>query len=511
MEQPLQHLVPESACRNMVENPAKPSLGLNGVDLPPVAPLLMQALRAVGYTAPAALADLVDNSIAAGATGVAVRFAATPEPFVAVIDDGRGMDENALVAAMRFGSRDPREIRDGLDLGRFGLGLKTASLSQCRRLTVASLCEGNLSVAVWDLDTCDIRRSWWLERPGPDAVLPEVLRMLEDNLQGTAVVWEKLDRIIPPVSADPQKQLDVVMEGALNHLALAFHRFLAGDVEGAFRMEVNGRDVPVLDPFLNGHPRGQGLHSETIWLEGKPVTVTPYVLPFPSRLRQADLERAGGRESLKTAHGFYIYRGGRLVVPGGWFRIVPADELIRLARIRVEVPVDLDHIWKVDVRKTTAEPPPSLKPHLKRVVGDVTKRARRVYTHRGTRADPDRISVWSRIEHRDGAASWQINRDHPFVVALLQASNGRNDIESLLRLVENALPLHDIHVHLGNDLPIADPADETDADLESLARRILEALSEDQTQRTRLLERLHLIDPFSRHPDVSRAIAERLR
>jgi NAD(P)H-dependent flavin oxidoreductase YrpB (nitropropane dioxygenase family) len=94
-----------------------------GIELPPVAPMLMQSLRSVGYTTSAALADLVDNSIAAEARTVAIRFATTPTPFVAIIDDGHGMDETTLIAAMRFGSRDPRDPRTGMDLGRFGLGL----------------------------------------------------------------------------------------------------------------------------------------------------------------------------------------------------------------------------------------------------------------------------------------------------------------------------------------------------------------------------------------------------
>ena len=104
------------------------------------------------------------------------------------------------------------------------------------------------------------------------------------------------------------------------------------------------------------------LHVEAFSIEGHAVSVSPFVLPFPSRLKPGELDRAGGREALKTGHGFYVYRGGRLVVPGGWFRIVPADELARLARVRVDVPVALDHIWKVDIRKTTAEPPPALRP-----------------------------------------------------------------------------------------------------------------------------------------------------
>ena len=139
-----------------------------GQELPPTAPTLMHSLRALGYSTAAALADLIDNSIAANAHLVSIRVRPGPTPIVAILDNGRGMTEAELVEAMRFGSRDPRDPRASTDLGRFGLGLKTASLSQCRRLTVVSLSSGRLTAARWDVDECDRRRSWWLERPNPD-------------------------------------------------------------------------------------------------------------------------------------------------------------------------------------------------------------------------------------------------------------------------------------------------------------------------------------------------------
>jgi hypothetical protein len=196
----------------------RPSLG---IELPPVAPVLMQSLRAVGYTAPAAVADLVDNSIAAAARHVAIRFTAAPEPLVAVVDDGEGMDETTLVAAMRFGSRDPRVASTGIDLGRFGLGLKTASLSQCRRLTVASRRDGTLAVAAWDLDECERRRTWWLERPDASTVPTDVLDLLSPHDHGTAVVWQKLDRLSATGAADLRHALDISMDDVANHLAMS--------------------------------------------------------------------------------------------------------------------------------------------------------------------------------------------------------------------------------------------------------------------------------------------------
>jgi hypothetical protein len=482
-----------------------------GIELPPVAPLLMQSLRAVGYTTAAALADLIDNSVAAKSELVAIRFGPTPESMVAVIDNGEGMDGDELIRSMRFGSKDPRELRTGMDLGRFGLGLKTASLSQCRRLTVASLKLGNLSIAEWDLDECERRNAWWLATPDASAVPPELLKTLNEQGQGTAVIWRKLDRMLEAGPPDVQRALDQVMDGVADHLAMVFHRFLAGEFAKHFDITVNNRSLPRFDPFLEGHARGQTLHSESFKIEGHAVVVSPFVLPFPSRLQSADMDRAGGREGLKTGHGFYVYRGGRLVVPGGWFRIVPSDELIRLARVRVDVPVELDHLWKVDIRKTVAEPPAALRPELKRIVGAVTLRSRRVYTHKGTRAqDPDRIPLWSRLDLRDGAARWAVNRQHPAVAAALGGEGG-DDMSRLLKFIEEALPVHEIHLHLSNDLPLAEDAPVSDVELETLARRMIAAFADEPDVVRRLLERLPSTDPFSRDPDKARALAERLK
>lgn len=482
-----------------------------GVELPPVAPLLMQSLRAVGYTISAALADLVDNSIAASASRVAIDYSPMGDPFLAIVDDGKGMDGSELVDAMRFGSRDPRDARTGRDLGRFGLGLKTASLSQCRRLTVISFKNGGVSAARWDLDECERRGTWWLARPADSELPGHLVDALAAQGRGTAVLWQDLDRMAGTADVPPGRVMDTAMDSVADHLALVFHRFLAGEITGPFEITINGRTLPRVDPFLEGHIKGQNLHPETFQVEGKPVVVSPFVLPFPSRLKNDDLERAGGRESLKTAHGFYVYRGGRLVVPGGWFRIVPADDLIRLARVRVDVPVELDHLWKVDIRKTVAEPPPALRPDLKRIVGAVTLRSRQVYKHRGTpQAPEERVLLWQRHDLRDAAAAWRINRQHPAVAALLAGTSGVHDIERTLKVLEECLPLHDIHLHISNDLPVAEGSSMSDDELRSLARRLADAFRDQPAVLANLLAKLPSMEPFSRDPERARRIAQEL-
>jgi hypothetical protein len=483
-----------------------------GQELTPVAPMLMQSLRAVGYTVPAALADLVDNSIAAHAKQITIRFSPVDEPFVAIIDDGKGMSEAELVEAMRFGSQDPRDARTGRDLGRFGLGLKTASLSQCRRLTVASLQNGNIAMARWDLDECDRRKTWWLQRPSAVELPPEVLEKLRNMTTGTAVVWQQLDRIVEPPAAATE-QLNKALEESADHLALCFHRYLSGKEFGEdFSIDLNGRPLPVLDPFLEGHARGQSLHDETFIVEGREVRVSPFVLPFPSRLKADVLDRAGGRERLKTGHGFYIYRGGRLVVPGGWHRIVPTDELARLARIRVDVPVELDRIWKTDIKKSSAELPPALRGDLKRIVRSVSERSRTVYTHRGTPAIRTDFPVWRRMDGRDGAAAWSIDRHHPLIAAFstgLAADAGPQDLERLIRLLEISLPLQEIYVHMSNDLPV-DHEVPADKELEAMAMRIADQFSSDPEDLRQVFEQLPRTEPFSRNPEATRRILMRL-
>lgn len=472
------------------------------MELPPLASMLMQSLRSVGYNTSAALADLVDNSVAAGARRVRISLSMLPEPMAALVDDGAGMDEATLIAAMRYGSRDPRESRSGSDLGRFGLGLKTASLSQCRRLTVVSLRDGMLEAARWDLDECDRRQAWWLEQPSSGDLPQEPVSMLREQGRGTAVIWEKLDRTD---AAGEHAFLD-----AADHLALVFHRYLAGEFSAPLSISLNERALELIDPFLEGHSRGQALHGDVFTIDGHAVRVSPFVLPFPSRLKARDLERAGGRESLRSRHGFYIYRGGRLVVSGGWFRIVPGDDLIRLARIRIDVPVELDHLWKVDIRKAIAEPPPALRQHLRRIVGNVADRSRRVFTHKGIPADDGRrVALWQRVELRESGAAWRINRDHPAIRMMLSGYGG-SEAAAGLKLLEEHLPIHDIHIHTANDQPVADPPAFDEAELEALARRLKSAFGGQPEQAARMIESLPSAEPYCRDPDAARRVLRRL-
>ena len=164
------------------------------IDLPPKADSLMESMRDVGYSFESAIADLIDNCVSAGARHVDIRFSALDPPYVAVLDDGRGMSASELTQAMRPGSQSPRETRSSTDLGRFGLGLKTASLSQCRRLTVVSRSEDVIAGREWDLDYLNQVGDWKLKAlAGPD--IDELPAVDQLGPFGTAVIWRELDRL----------------------------------------------------------------------------------------------------------------------------------------------------------------------------------------------------------------------------------------------------------------------------------------------------------------------------
>ena len=292
----------------------------------PRADTLMESLRATGYSLPDAISDLIDNSIYAGAGNIWLNFhwdgAASR---VTILDDGCGMSENDLVAAMRVGSQSPIESRDPSDLGRFGLGLKTASISQARSLTVATNCADGRGVSIrrWDLDHLIATRDWQLLRLSPNNDGIHGLEDLQKLSHGTLVVWEKLDRLVGDVDVDDAPARGEFL-GSLRtleeHLAMVFHQYMIQ--RNRIKIWLNGRQVERWDPFLTGNDATQNLGTETLGDSGAPITVTSYVLPHHSRLSTEAHRRAGGPLGWNAHQGFYVYRNRRLLVAGDWLGLV---------------------------------------------------------------------------------------------------------------------------------------------------------------------------------------------
>ncbi|HWQ21296.1 MAG TPA: ATP-binding protein [Clostridia bacterium] len=483
----------------------------------PRASALIESLRAFGYTTKTAVADLIDNSITAGARSVHVSFDwSGADSSIAVSDDGSGMDIDTLIEAMRLGTLGPSVVRRPDDLGRFGLGLKTASFSQCRRVTVASQVESTKPVLrAWDLDHVVATNRWELLKTptrGAEAVISRSLAVGH----GTCVVWEKLDQILSTTGTDNRQGYDrflVLAEQVKEHLAMVFHRFLEGK---DLSLEVNGNRIEPWDPYMAGHPGTQHLCSEALDFMGSTIHVDAYVLPHESRLTEEAHRRGGGPGGWNAQQGFYVYRGHRLLVAGDWLGLGTADgttsyrkeEHYKLARIMVDIPTVLDKYWGIDVKKSTARPPADVRQDFQRIATATRSHAVDVYRHRGKviqRGVAPEDCVWLESVV-SGRSSFVINRQHPFVGILRDESpHVRQITDALLELVEGTYPTKLVLLRNSEQQNVKEPLEEllTQSKAASLGRVLHESLM------TRLgitseqaWERLERLEPFNSQPEA---------
>ena len=248
----------------------------------------MESLRDIGYSLHTAVSDVIDNSLTAGARKIELHAETHAEvPAIGILDDGTGMTEAELLEAMRPGSRSPLEGRTATDLGRFGLGLKTASFSQCRRLTVVTSRAGVTSCAVWDLDTVATRDRWIVEIPEDVGTIPWCDRLAAD---GTLVVWQKLDRLVGRDGRGDRRDFVRLLDETAGHVEFVFHRFLSGreDLEGRVNISLNGRELRPFDPFHSHHPATQHHQEEIFALAGKEIRIRPVTLPHHDKVSNPD-------------------------------------------------------------------------------------------------------------------------------------------------------------------------------------------------------------------------------
>lgn len=423
------------------------------VTVAPRASVLIESMREIGYSLASALADIIDNAISAGATTVHI-FVDTdgPEVRIGILDDGRGMTESELIEAMRPGSRSPLEDREPSDLGRFGLGLKTASFSQCRRLTVATRCNGATHVARWDLDYVAEKDDWLVQMPDDWSSVPWADRVPES---GTLVLWEKLDRMIQKDGSDTDLSHFVrEIDDARNHLELVFHRFLSAQLgQRKFRILLNERPLEPFDPFHSSHPATIAGPVERIRVGQREVVIQSFTLPHHRKVTRAEWERHAGPDGYLKNQGFYLYRERRLIMYGTWFGLARQTELTKLSRVRIDMPNDLDAEWKIDVKKASAQPPYQVRQRLRRIIETIGAPSKRIYTTRGKKlVEDNRIPVWSRIQDK-GEIIYRINQEHPVLADFMSRvpSEVRHDFLRVLEMTGAALPMDAIFVDMGGE------------------------------------------------------------
>lgn len=405
----------------------------------PFAPALVESMRSLGYSFEAAIADLIDNSISAQAEKIEIFVTASEQPYLIIIDDGYGMGDEELEKAMRYGSKNPLDRREEADLGRFGMGLKAASLSQCRQLVVVSKKNGNLSCYSWNLDHVIETGKWLLLGYDYSEIgkLPKIdkLYTLES---GTYILLQKFDRIAVSTN-NISETLTKYMDHTVDHLSLVFHRFLSDGLS----ISVNNRAVEPKDPFLQNNKATQLKREQSFVINGSRIVMKPYILPHISKLTEDDIKVVGGKASIRSEQGFYIYRNKRLIIWGTWFRLERKDELSKLARIRVDIPNSLDYMWGIDIKKSTANLPDIIKKNLYNCVYESILGSESVHSYRGrnTNTNKNVDYIWERIATREGY-QYKINTDIPQIQVLVESLNAqqRQLLNILLRDVEKSFP-----------------------------------------------------------------------
>jgi hypothetical protein len=375
---------------------------------------------------------------------------------------------------------------------------------------VVSLKSGKLSSYCWDLDLVLLRQAWTLLRLDKNEILtlPHVEDLLKQE-SGTIVFWHVLDRLLAGETT-VGKALGHQMVLAGEHLSLVFHRYINGE-PGLNTLKITFNNLPLapVDPFLLDHRATQRLAEDSFTVEGRKVSVKPFILPHLSKLTAAEISRAGGSEGLRHQQGFYVYRNRRLIIWGTWFRLARKDELSKLARVRVEIPNSLDHLWTIDVKKSMAVPPEAVRINLRRTIERIRQASGKTLVYRGRQANLGLVTPgWTEMADRDGVR-FEINREHPVIAALHKNLDSvhQRQLESVMRVIEQSFPMEALYAKLAEDNRPKPIRDGVEMSFRETIAAILEGWPTGKVSKAAFLEGLHLIGPFSSSPDVAQKLA----
>lgn len=480
----------------------------------PQADMLMGSMRSMGYTFEAAIADVIDNSISASASSVRVLFptSALEKIVVGILDDGIGMSKDTLFEAMRYGSSSSESIRKEGDLGRFGLGMKSASLSQCRILTVVSVWNGIFSAYVWDYNFIQKKKKWsLLELTQEEIKMLPYYELLYAQGKGTLVLWKEFDILSKSNDDQVYDALNSLKDVVANHLSLIFHRYMTKS-KHQISFYVNNQRLKAFDPFLESHPKTTCLKEKTIAVtdthgQEQHIRVKPFVLPYLSDMSDKDKKLIGGIEEMRTKQGFYVYRNERLIIWGSWFGMSRRNELTKNARIRVDIPNALDDIWSIDIKKQVAKIPKRIQNQLTKMVNDALGISVNKQTYRGRKENIDNNIdyIWDRIEGRDKTYFYKINRKNKLLEFVFSRLNEAEleYIDILLTEIEHNIPMQQIYIDKSNncvtleeDIHRNDEIFETAVTMIDVGRKIASIPVE------QLIENLMRSEPFCLFKDV---------
>ena len=470
----------------------------------PEAASMIETFRAIGYSLETAIADIIDNSITACAKHITIqRDWNGGKPIITIKDDGVGMTNDELILAMRPGAQNPLAERDEKDLGRFGLGLKTASFSQCRKLTVISKKNEITSYWTWDLDFVAECKKWNLIRWCPD----DFKDALNDVTSGTIVIWSELDRIIPTNTDSTNDVAKEKFSRALDkvriHLSMTFHRFIE---DKQISIVWGSHAISPWNPFCPTENKRQPFPVDYL-PEG--VTLTGFVLPHKLNFsNETEYHLAEGPNGWSGQQGFYVYRGKRLLLSGDWLGLFRKEECYKLARIAIDLPNSQDAKWQIDIKKSKAYPPTYCREQIEQYTKKVRSAAEEVFRHRGKilkqRSGQQFYPLWLE-KKKDSNWSYVINRENPLVLHLKKlAETGSSEaINQMLLLIESCVPVKTIFINEAKDEDRHDAnkiLDETI--IKQTAKAMYDSFLNQGKSSLQAKALLKIIEPFNYYEDI---------
>ncbi|MDR2652653.1 MAG: ATP-binding protein [Prevotellaceae bacterium] len=472
----------------------------------PEASSMIETFRSIGYSLETAIADIIDNSISAQAKNIYInRIWRGGKSVITIKDDGTGMNSNEIIQAMRPGAQNPLSYRSETDLGRFGLGLKTASFSQCRKLSVLSK-QKDESPAFWswDLDYVAESDKWEILKWIPEEFTNEL-----DSLQsGTLVVWSDLDRVLLPQTAETddnaKRKFSIALDKVKNHIAMTFHRFIE---DKAIKIFWGEHEIPAWNPFCFSESKTQEQPTESI--NGSAI-MKGYVLPHKNNFSSEQAyKKAEGIKGYNTQQGFYVYRGKRLLLAGDWLGLFKQEEHYKLVRIQIDLPNRLDTEWQIDIKKSKAYPPAVCREQLESYAKSVRNIGSEVYRHRGKilkqRAGQSFQPLWLE-KKKDSKWSFVVNREHLMIqdLKVLAKDKPEQAIETLLRFIEEAIPTKTIYI---NEAQGEETQKTPFADIDiNIIKQTLVLMFDNQIAQGKTPEQvkayLKTIEPFNNYEDI---------
>lgn len=417
----------------------------------PHAKMLLVALRSVGYTNETAIADILDNSISGAATEIELYFDWDNRRII-IADNGFGMDYQELMDAMEIGSADPNEMRPSEDLGRFGLGMKTASFSMAKKLLVISKKNSTISNAEWNLNTVASEDKWEISEYDESEILMilesiDTYTQYNNWKQGTLIIISELDRLIDETNIEKSKKnFYKTIRNIKSHIAITFHRFME---ENALKISVNGNKLEAWNPFWIKSPATMELAREELFDGKNEVVVEPYILPHKSKYNsEEEFKEAGGVKDWRGHQGFYVYRNRRLLVYGTWFGKFKKEPAYNLARIKLDMSADSDFEWDIDIKKSKATLPVAIEEQITQIAYLAIEKSVAVYNSRGvynrknTSNNTSLKYVWEQRKNISGNYMFYLNKKHPMLLKILSGmdENAQKELKTYLSLVESYSP-----------------------------------------------------------------------